>query len=337
MTQYFSSSPSARHGANRNPTDSLKMSCGNSNGDCCKPASSPRPPKSSAGGSTGATASPPLPLSGSASALLPPSLLKAPGGPLIKTADALGAAPLVALYFSASWCGPCRQFSPRLAAFHKQAQGPQQPPIVFVSLDRDEPSFAAYFAKLPFLAVPYDLANNLASRLSISAVPSLLVFARDGTLVTAKGVEGLSRAEAGAGPAFPWVWGGARIGRAVTLANLKARPELNGASGVVVGATEASARFSVRLDADGGELLSVREEALGPAFGADLVGKAVRLVGLAKAPQLNGARARVNEAVAKTARFTVRLLGEAGSGSGGEAQVVSVRRENMELLADGID
>jgi hypothetical protein len=76
------------------------------------------------------------------------------------------------------------------------------------------------------------------------AVPSLLVFARDGTLVTAKGVEGLSRAEAGAGPAFPWVWGGARIGRAVTLANLKARPELNGASGVVVGATEASARFS---------------------------------------------------------------------------------------------
>jgi thiol-disulfide isomerase/thioredoxin len=47
----------------------------------------------------------------------------------------------IALYFSASWCGPCRSFTPKLQEFYTEAQKTESidVEIVYVSLDRDEP------------------------------------------------------------------------------------------------------------------------------------------------------------------------------------------------------
>ncbi|CAN0006606.1 unnamed protein product, partial [Hapterophycus canaliculatus] len=46
-----------------------------------------------------------------------------------------------AFYFSASWCGPCRKYTPQLAALYNRAKSQHKAfEVVFVSLDGDEDS-----------------------------------------------------------------------------------------------------------------------------------------------------------------------------------------------------
>lgn len=228
---------------------------------------------------------------------------------------ALGDAALVAVYVSASWCGPCRDFTPKLGAWYVRSASQRKAVIVFASLDRDEKSFTEYFAKMPWnLALPYGMGDVFASRFGVRSVPTLLVFTRDGTLVTRDGVQGLLSST----HAFPFVWGGERIGRVFTIQNLKSAAHLNGSDGVVVGATESSARFSVRLETTG-DLVSVKADALGDHWSETIVGRRGKLSGLEKAPELNGADA--------VAVGTDRGRGRISVQVGTEKQVVSVKRD----------
>lgn len=91
---------------------------------------------------------------------------------------------LVAFYFSAHWCGPCRKFTPvsssttfmyvllqqqnyiSLICFlqhlcemysHLKSVYPSHGlEIVFVSSDRDDASFVNYFRSMPWLSVPWN-------------------------------------------------------------------------------------------------------------------------------------------------------------------------------------
>ena len=51
----------------------------------------------------------------------------------------------VAVYNSASWCGPCRVFTPELVKFYKKNQ--KQMEIIFKSADRTEDAMIAYAKK----------------------------------------------------------------------------------------------------------------------------------------------------------------------------------------------
>jgi nucleoredoxin len=57
---------------------------------------------------------------------------------LLKNAD------VVALYFSASWCPPCKTFSPILREFYLAAAKDNGLEIVYISSDREVESFEEY-------------------------------------------------------------------------------------------------------------------------------------------------------------------------------------------------
>ena len=89
--------------------------------------------------------------------------------------DALGGKEFILLYASAHWCGPCRQFTPMLAAWYKGAQDNVE--VVFLSADHDENGFKSYFRSHPWMAVDYDddARESLMASIKVSSIPRLVV------------------------------------------------------------------------------------------------------------------------------------------------------------------
>eukprot|EP00030_Apusomonadida_sp_AF-17_P000427 a174521_437.p1 GENE.a174521_437~~a174521_437.p1 ORF type:complete len:423 (+),score=165.01 a174521_437:45-1271(+) len=114
----------------------------------------------------------------------PPSIPETIGETLVTSGgdvrprDEALAGKYVALYFSASWCGPCKQFTPLLKQAYEaiNANG-QRLEVVFVSADRDDASFAKYYATMPWLAVPFgdEAIDALNERFKIQGIPSLVL------------------------------------------------------------------------------------------------------------------------------------------------------------------
>lgn len=94
------------------------------------------------------------------------------------TAEYLSKFDLVGLYFSAHWCGPCRQFTPTFAdEYHKLKAMDKNIQVVFVSSDKDEESFRGYFADMPWLALDYEqreLKEILNDALDVDGIPTLV-------------------------------------------------------------------------------------------------------------------------------------------------------------------
>lgn len=105
------------------------------------------------------------------------------GGTLIRSGqeqpvpleDALAGKEFVLLYASAHWCGPCRQFTPMLAAWYKGAQDHVE--VVFLSADHDDNGFKSYFKSHPWMAIDFDddARESLMASIRVSSIPRLVV------------------------------------------------------------------------------------------------------------------------------------------------------------------
>ena len=121
------------------------------------------------------------------------------------TADALKGK-VVGLYFSAHWCGPCRNFTPKLAESYAKLQSSGKPfEIVFCSSDRDEAAFNDYYGEMPWKALPYsnrDLKNSLSKKFKVQGIPTLVIVGEDGETITTGGRKAISSDPSG--EKFPW-------------------------------------------------------------------------------------------------------------------------------------
>jgi len=112
----------------------------------------------------------------------------------------------VGLYFSASWCPPCRMFTPTLKDTYKKIAASRSDfEIVFLSRDSDQQAFGDYFAKMPWLAVPFSGSvdiDQLAEMFFVEGIPTLVLIGPDGTIINTDAT-GMVRSDPD-GEAFPW-------------------------------------------------------------------------------------------------------------------------------------
>ncbi|KAL6539755.1 hypothetical protein OROHE_011526 [Orobanche hederae] len=98
---------------------------------------------------------------------------------------------IVGLYFSASWCGPCQRFTPKLVEVYNELKQNEHFEIIFVSGEEDCKLFNTYFSKMPWLAIPFadsETRSKLDELFSVEGIPHLVILDEDGKLLTDEGV-----------------------------------------------------------------------------------------------------------------------------------------------------
>ena len=93
-----------------------------------------------------------------------------------------------ALYFSAKWCGPCRNFTPKLIDFYNKSENFE---VIFVSLDKNENEFNEYFSKMPWKSLPFDnqQSEELSEFFGVQGIPTLILVDHEGNVLTRQGKE----------------------------------------------------------------------------------------------------------------------------------------------------
>jgi len=115
-------------------------------------------------------------------------------GGMVNTREALQKKTAIMLYFSAHWCPPCRQFTPRLV--QAAALAPPELAIIFVSRDQDQQSFLQYYSIMPWFALPFgsNSQRTLDSVFNVRGIPTVVILdANSGHVVTKNGVQDLSQ------------------------------------------------------------------------------------------------------------------------------------------------
>ena len=113
--------------------------------------------------------------------------LKSKSG-LVPGAEALGDKEVVAVYFSAHWCPPCRAFTPVLKDFYEEVLGEGgKLALIFVSSDRSEGDMESYFKDHhgDWFAVPFgdEIAAKLKKNCSVTGIPKLVIVNSRGEVV----------------------------------------------------------------------------------------------------------------------------------------------------------
>jgi nucleoredoxin len=113
-------------------------------------------------------------------------------GDELKKADAsaMEGKDIVAVYYSAHWCPPCRAFTPELSKFYKKAAKKYSNfQLIFVSSDKNEEAMAEYmdWGKMKFLAVDYSQRKSSGlSKHAARGIPYMVVLDGDGKVLLEK-------------------------------------------------------------------------------------------------------------------------------------------------------
>jgi nucleoredoxin len=114
----------------------------------------------------------------------------------------------IGIYFSASWCGPCRKFTPILKKFYQEMKKRKEPfEIVWVSADRTSEDFFQYYQEMEWKAIPLENTpvayQSLGQKCDVHGIPHLAIIdARNGQIITNNGREKVL--EDSYGLQFPW-------------------------------------------------------------------------------------------------------------------------------------
>ncbi|CAI2337206.1 unnamed protein product [Caenorhabditis sp. 36 PRJEB53466] len=95
---------------------------------------------------------------------------------------------VVALYFSAGWCPPCRKFTPQLKRFFEAIQKTHPEfEIVFVSRDRADEDLVEYFTEhmgnWTYIPFGNEKIQELLKQYEVKTIPSMRIVKPNGDVV----------------------------------------------------------------------------------------------------------------------------------------------------------
>jgi len=105
---------------------------------------------------------------------------------------------LIAFYFSAEWCGPCRKFTPQLVDYYKRV-APEHPEfeIVFYSSDRSQYAMEKYMRdeNMPWVAIDFPKLKDKAvlKKNAGDGIPSLVLVDANGNMLSSSYADGKYR------------------------------------------------------------------------------------------------------------------------------------------------
>jgi nucleoredoxin len=111
------------------------------------------------------------------------------GGVVHAEEETLANKKLIAFYFSAHWCAPCRKFTPQLVEYYNRV-APQHPEfeIVFVSLDKSQFAMETYMheTNMPWPALDYvkQQEKEVLAKNAGDGIPSLVLVDSNGNVIS---------------------------------------------------------------------------------------------------------------------------------------------------------
>ncbi|CAD5215391.1 unnamed protein product [Bursaphelenchus xylophilus] len=95
---------------------------------------------------------------------------------------------VIAFYFSAHWCPPCRAFTPELKDFYNEVnKGSSKLEVVFFSFDRSKESCHDYLKEAHgdwlFLEAEDPKIEEIANKFNVEGIPALLLVNKNGEKV----------------------------------------------------------------------------------------------------------------------------------------------------------
>ncbi len=110
-------------------------------------------------------------------------------------AAALGGKKYLAIYFSASWCPPCRAFTPELVSWYKRKKSARDiVDVILVPKDKSEEDMIAYMKDYkmdwPALDFKASQSRNPLSKFGGNGIPCLVIIDGDGKVISHSYVDG---------------------------------------------------------------------------------------------------------------------------------------------------